>query len=112
MNNNTNTTTTANTITIDVTKQPKFRIVEEGKSRLTPFEATYLVELWCNIVESHLYINSKYRLLVCDTLRELEWRNPDWHFRDFENWVKGHFSDFTKKDWRKYIKQVNKEYIV
>lgn len=106
------TTTTTNTYTFDITKQPKARIIEEGKSRLTPFEAMYLVELWCNIVEDHLYITSKYRLLVCDTLRELEWRNPDWHFNDYKNWIENKFINFSKKDWGKYFKQVNKESIV
>lgn len=104
------TTTKTSTYTIDITKQPKSRIVEEGKSRLTPFEALYLLELWCEIVERDeiLYLGSKYRKKVCEVLREIEYRNPDWHLEDFENWIKDRFAKFSKKDWKTYIKDVNK----
>lgn len=107
------TTTTTSTHIIDITKQPKAKIVEEGKSRLTPFEALYLLELWCDIVEREgsFYFGAKYRMDVCETLREMEYRNPDWHFNDFENWIKDRFSKFTRKDWRKYYKDVKKEIV-
>ena len=104
------TTTTTNTYTIDITKQPKATIREEGKSRLTPFEALYLLELWCDIVEreGNFYFGAKYRMDVCDTLREIEYRNPDWHFNDFENWIKDRFGKFNKKDWKQYYRDVKK----
>ena len=103
-------TTTTNTTTINLKDQPRARFREEGKSRLTPFEALYLLELWCDIVEREgsFYFGAKYRMDVCDTLREMEYKNPDWHFNDFENWIKDRFSKFTKKDWKKYYKDVKK----
>ena len=105
------TTTTYNTVTIDLNDQPKAVLREEGKSRLTPFEALYLLELWNNIIEEQgsYYVGSKYRVKVLETLREMEYRNPDWHFNDFENWIKDRFGKFTSKDWKQYYKDVKKD---
>ena len=104
------TTTTYNTAIIDLNDQPKAVLREEGKSRLTPFEALYLLELWCNILEEEgsYYVGSKYRMMTLEALREVEYRNPDWHFSDFENWLKDKFSKFDKKAWKQYYKDVKK----
>lgn len=82
---------------------------EEGKSRLTPFQAMYLVELWCSFPEKEGYqINSVYRMKVCDVLKEVEYRNSDWSFDDYGKWIIDRFSKFTRKDWRNYYRDVKK----
>ena len=84
-----------------------FRV--EGKSRLTPFQAMYLVELWCSFPEKEGYqINSVYRKKVCDVLKEVEYRKSNWSFGDYEKWITDRFSKFTRKDWRKYYRDVKK----
>jgi len=82
---------------------------EEGKSRLTPCQAMYLVELWCSFPESKGYeINSIYRKKVCEVLKEVEYRKSDWSFDDYEKWIIDRFSKFTRKDWWKYYRDVKK----
>ena len=94
-------------------KSSPYPFKEEGKSRITPFQAMYLVELWCSFPEKAGYqINSVYRREVCDTLMEAEYRNEDWSFGDYEKWITDRFSKFTRKDWRKYYRSVKKgEYV-
>lgn len=81
----------------------------EGQSRLTPLQAINLIEHWCSIVEMRgLRVGSLYRFRVCGILIELENRNENWHFKDFVEWINNRFSKMTDKDWKIYIKDVNK----
>lgn len=70
------------------------RLKVEGESRLTPFEALYLLELACMLrvgtpdgkMEKH--ITHSARVSFLNDLIEQERLHPEWHFNDFELWVR------------------------
>ena len=70
------------------------RFVEEGKSRLTPFEAQYLLylalELRVGTPDGHDSKRVSYhaRVEFLKELIELERQHPDWHFDDFELYIR------------------------
>lgn len=65
----------------------------EGQSRLTPFEAIYLVELAYDLAKeralSREEVPAKHEIV--DMLRRTEDAYPGWHFYDYETWVKNTF---------------------
>ena len=86
-------------ISLATSKNGKSKLVEEGRSRITPFEALYLLELGCHqLTLDHQAqcngdigtVSTQVRVQIAEALKNLECENPDWHFDDFELWVRKH----------------------
>ena len=78
------------TITIE-SNNAKFSFKEEGKSRLTPFQAIFLFELGVSancVRNKESQPTSLARLDFIKNLMKVEEDHPDWHFEDFKNWVR------------------------
>ena len=79
-----------NTITIE-SNNAKVSFKEEGRSRLTPFQAIFLFELG---VSAYCVRNKESqptlfaRLDFINQLIKAEEDHPDWHFEDFKDWVR------------------------
>lgn len=78
-------------------KDGKPWLAEEGKSRITPFEALYLLELGCHqLTLDHQAqcngdvgtVSTQARVQIAEALKNLERENPGWHFDNFELWVR------------------------
>lgn len=83
-----------------------YEVKLEGYSKLSPFEALYLVELGLNQVQEECLAKTGYkgiihaetRLDFIKDLIELENTHPDWTFDDFELYIRKnyHFEKLVK----------------
>ena len=84
------------TMTVNIKDMEPGIIKVEGQSRLTPFEAIYILKLVCRRTEEDISkegveVNDKVRIKigvkVAELLTEMENKHPDWHLNDWVEWA-------------------------
>ena len=67
----------------------------EGQSRLTSFEAIYLLELALDLAKKKAVSkeNMPKRYEIAGLLKKMEESHPNWHFYDYELWIRCMFEN-------------------